>query len=1293
MACSADGFELTPDTQINYQGVPASRIASNFRGEVVYNAETDVHFPHLTVGQTLLFAAQARTPANRLQGVSRKEWARHVRDVVMAAFGLLHTMDTKVGDDFVRGVSGGERKRVSIAEVVLSYSPLQCWDNSTRGLDAATALEFIRALRMGAELNDAAVFVSLYQASQDAYDLFDKVTVLYEGRQIYFGPTASAKRFFEDMGYECLDRQTTADFLTSVTSPQERRVRDGVDPASVPRTSAEFAAYWHQSPEFRLLKAEIASFNADFPVNGAAAVDQFLTSRTAEQARHTRAKSPFNLSFPMQVALCTRRGFQLLRGDLEVPLTIVVGNTLLALIFASVFYNTPADTNSFFARSVIIFFSVLFNALTASVEILSMYAQRPIVDKHKRYAFYHPAAEAVSSFIVDLPCKLLAAVGFNLVLYFLAHLRREPGPFFTFFLFAFMCTLVMSSIFRTTSCVTKSLAEALTPCILLIIELVATAGFVIPPVDIPPWIKWLSYINPLAYAYEAMMVTEFQGRTFTCSAFVPEGPGYEDATDSTRSCTAVGSQAGSATVAGNDHLWQKYHYLPSHVWRNFGIVLAFFVFFSVAYIYAAERFSGQAGKGEVLVFPRGHQVLKQNEKVEDDETGVIMITNQDDTAATKVKAPRESQLQASKGMLQWRDISYDIKVKGHPRRILDRVDGWIKPGTLTALMGASGAGKTTLLDVLANRATVGVISSESQMLVNGSPRTASFQRKTGYVQQQDVHLPTSTVREALEFSALLRQPKRYSRAERLAYVDEVVGILEMGEYQDAVVGVPGEGLNIEQRKRLTIGVELAARPELLLFLDEPTSGLDSQTAWSIAALLKKLTLNGQAILCTIHQPSALLFQEFDRLLLLQAGGQTVYFGEIGEQARTLIEYFERQGAAPCPAEANPAEWMLKVIGAAPGTRAERDWFGAWRASPEYTALQAQLDVFAAEQQQQQQQDKDDEEDGFATGFATQLHLVTTRVWQQLWRTPTYIYSKILLCAAAPLFVGVTFWQTKPTIQGLQEQMLSVFTVMIVFGAIIEQMMPHFVLQRQVYETRELPAKTFHWAAFMGANILAELPWQTGMSALCFVCYYFPVGFFRPAVAAHALSARAGLFFATMWSFFLFASTFGHLLIAALDVPDTGGSLANLLFILCLIFCGILATPKALPGFWVFMYRVSPLTYIVESFMAAGLEGLEIVCAPQEVIRVALPPAMKSCGEYLDRFANQAGGRVLNPLAHGTCEYCPMADSSAFLTSIQASLNDGWRNFGLVFVYITVNIVGAMAIFYFVRMPKPPKIKN
>jgi ABC-type multidrug transport system ATPase subunit len=246
----------------------------------------------------------------------------------------------------------------------------------------------------------------------------------------------------------------------------------------------------------------------------------------------------------------------------------------------------------------------------------------------------------------------------------------------------------------------------------------------------------------------------------------------------------------------------------------------------------------------------------------------------------------------------------------------------------------------------------------------------------------------------------LRQPSTYTRQEKLNYVDEVIELLDMELYADAVVGIPGEGLNVEQRKRLTIGVELAARPELLLFLDEPTSGLDSQTSWSICNLMEKLKNSGQAILCTIHQPSAMLFQRFDRLLFLAAGGKTVYFGEIGHNSSILQDYFQRNGAPICPPAANPAEWMLEIIGAAPGSSTEVDWHNTWRNSPEYVQMKAELATMKGLSRTQTQQDIDEGFKEFAAPFKVQLYEVTKRVFQQYWRTPSYIYSKAAICVLA-----------------------------------------------------------------------------------------------------------------------------------------------------------------------------------------------------------------------------------------------------------------------------------------------------
>ncbi len=256
---------------------------SQFRGEAIYTAEVDVHFPNLSVGDTLAFAAMARAPRHLPGEVDKWTYATHMRDVMMAMFGISHTINTQVGDDFIRGVSGGERKRVSIAEAALSGAPLQCWDNSTRGLDSANAIEFCKTLRQSTDLMGATACVAIYQAPQAAYEIFDKVTVLYEGRQIYFGPTKNAKKYFEDLGFECPDRQTDGDFLTSMTSANERVVRPGFE-RQVPRTAQEFAEIWQASVERAHLLNEITEYDRIYAVGGEH-LENFKLSRKTEQSK------------------------------------------------------------------------------------------------------------------------------------------------------------------------------------------------------------------------------------------------------------------------------------------------------------------------------------------------------------------------------------------------------------------------------------------------------------------------------------------------------------------------------------------------------------------------------------------------------------------------------------------------------------------------------------------------------------------------------------------------------------------------------------------------------------------------------------------------------------------------------------------------------------------------------------------------------------------------------------------------------------------------------------------------
>lgn len=478
MTGETSGFNIDQGSEINYQGVPMKTMHTDFRGECIYQAENDVHFPQLSVGQTLTFAAEARAPRNRIPGVTRKQYAKHMTDVVMAVFGLTHTYNTKVGNDFIRGVSGGERKRVSIAEATLGGSPLQAWDNSTRGLDSATALEFIKTLRLSTSLAGSTAAVAIYQASQSIYDKFDKVVVLYEGRQIYFGPTTAAKDYFVNLGFVCPERATTGDFLTSLTNPAERIIRDGFE-GRVPRTPDEFAEVWKKSEARQLLMTEIDAFDKEFPVGGEQ-LELFRKSRQASQAKRQRVKSPYTISYPMQIDLCVRRGFQRLRGDASLTLTGIIGNSIMALIIGSVFYNLPSNTGSFYSRGALLFFAILLNAFSSFLEILTIYAQRPIVEKQSKYAFYHPSSEAIASMLCDLPNKILTSIFFNLTLYFLTNLRRTPSAFFIFYLFSFMCVLAMSMVFRSIGALSRTLAQAMAPAAVLILSLVIYTGFVIP---------------------------------------------------------------------------------------------------------------------------------------------------------------------------------------------------------------------------------------------------------------------------------------------------------------------------------------------------------------------------------------------------------------------------------------------------------------------------------------------------------------------------------------------------------------------------------------------------------------------------------------------------------------------------------------------------------------------------------------------------------------------------------------------------------------------------------------------
>jgi ABC-type multidrug transport system ATPase subunit len=712
-----------------------------------------------------------------------------------------------------------------------------------------------------------------------------------------------------------------------------------------------------------------------------------------------------------------------------------------------------------------------------------------------------------------------------------------------------------------------------------------------------------------------------------------------------------------------------------------GILFAFVIFFGGLHLWSSEVVETQKPRGDLLLFLRNRSPQRQQQDEELNATPSNKISHE-----THITS--DAGLVKHKSITQWENLSYEVPVKKGKKEILFNIDGWVRPGTLTVLMGATGAGKTTLLDVIAQRTTQGTITGD--IMVDGRPRDTSFQRSTGYAQQDDLHLPTATVREALHFSAILRQPNRLPSAIKVAYADRIIDLLGMQSYADAVIGSPGDGLSPEQRKRLTIAVELASRPSRLLFLDEPTSGLDSQTAFIICSLLRNLAHeSGQAIMCTIHQPSARLLEMFDQMLLIDKG-RTVYFGPIGADCCTMINYFESRGAPTCKRKQNPAEWMMEVSGAAPGFENAINWHKEWEISVERQELKQTLaqmkDTLV------QQEPTDTEKGEFATPIWKQIYVLTKRTFVEYWRTPAAIYAKLIFYAGASFMIGVSCLRSPNSLQGLQNQLFSIFLIFTTFSNVLQQIAPQFGHRRALFEAREFPSRIFSWTAFITSSIAVEAAWQVLLATISFILFYYITGM-DLNTSSDDRHERGFLMLLLFIAFFLFTQSLSHLLVVAIEVPQAAVNMGQPIFYLTIIFCGVLVPYNYLPGFWKFMYRVSPLTYLTRSIFAVGVSGKPIECSYVELSQLPLPAGNGTCAQYLTNFLeySQSGGMIQNPDdTSGPCLYCPMKDTDQFLAFFSMNYSERWRDLVIILFYVVFNWAATFALYWLARVPRKQK---
>ncbi|KAL8278573.1 hypothetical protein RQP46_009065 [Phenoliferia psychrophenolica] len=1244
------------DGEIKYGSMTAGPETRPYKSQIMFAGEEDDHYPSLSVNHTLDFALGNNIPAHgfRPEGpdgkeLSDEEYVSKAKAELLKVLELSHVAGTKVGDAYVRGVSGGQKKRVTIAEALASRSAVQCWDNATRGLDANTALAYAQVMRDLANVSKTSIAISLYQAGNRIYDCFDKVTVIAEGELLYYGPRSEAQSYFEGLGFEYSPGANVADYLTGVTVVSERKIRQGME-GQIPRTMLEFTERYRSSEIAQRMQQELDAHLAN-TAELEAETKALQTVVQNEKEPGAFKSYPQRMNFASQVKVALKREYRQRWGDQSTLWIQQATSIIAAFIIGSLFYAIPLTTNGLFTRGGVLFISILVPTLISMAETTAAFQGRSVLAKHKAYSMYRASSIVIARTVADFPIFFLQLTAYTLVIYFLAGLRLDAGAFFIYYLIIYTNTLATTALFRLIGSMFGAFNAASAVSGTLVSVVVMYSGYIIQTPQMHPWFSWLRWLDPIYYSLEALMSNEFETLVFDCVAggeLVPFGPGY--VTGQNQGCAVIGAAAGSTVLSGKTYINVALTYYRSHL--NFGIVLSMWIFFVFLTCVGNEMLAAAGSSQSFLLFKPGggRQVKLVAPRDEEEGAGEKQLVNESHSkSSANEKEQGSADVHVSNSVFTWSKLFYTVGTAAKPLVLLNDVQGWCKPGTLTALMGSSGAGKTTLLDCLAQRKDEGILRGE--VLINGQPLPLSFQRTTGYVEQVDVHLPQATVREALEFSALLRQPRATSDADKLAYVDTIIDLLELHDIQDAIIGVPGAGLGIEQRKRVTIGVELVSKPSLL-FADEPTSGLDGQSSFLIVSFLRRLAAAGQAVIAVVHQPSASLFSQFDDLLLMKGGGHTVYFGKIDQ----MEAYFAQEGVE-FPKGVNPAEFMIEVV-----SDADKDWASIWRASPNFGQVTQELERLVKENQNVKMEDPE-EHNEFASTTTAQFKLVLKRASTQLWRNTEYIKGKVMLHITSGLFNGFSFWMINNSYSGLQDQLFTIFNFIFVAPGVIAQLQPKFLANRDIFEAREKKAKIYGWPAFIFGEIVAEIPYLLVCAFLYFVVWYPVVGFsWSPGVA--------GPVFLEMVLYELSYTGIGQF-IAAYAPNATFAALTNPLVIIVLVqFSGVLVPYVAITAFWKYwIYWLNPFNYLMGALLVFPIWDSPVVCSKKE-LGTFFPPAGQTCGAYMAPFLATNPGYITNDAATDMCEYCPYSVGSEYLAQRNLSKHiDGWRDICITLIFV------------------------
>eukprot|EP00804_Cyclotella_cryptica_P009072 CCRYP_003155-RB/>CCRYP_003155-RB protein AED:0.07 eAED:0.07 QI:33/1/1/1/1/1/12/1130/1233 len=922
---------------IEYNGVSLQDEPNMILQNIVsYVGQLDEHAPFLTVQETFDFATNCRNgPKSKKAGADESEEVLS-ENLTIDGLDLAVCRETFVGDANHRGVSGGQRRRVSVGEMLVGQNPVACADEISTGLDAAVTYDICNSIVKFAKAAGTTRLVSLLQPGPETFSLFDDVILLAEGRLVYAGPIEDAAEYFASLGYRPPPTMDIADFLQSVTTPDGAMMFDAEkSPKNEHYSATDFADAFRSSERYDTIVAEQSKpLKCNWSRAKLETVDEENHEDSSQSNSHIlpeEIKRQYINSFWTNTMLNVKRHLTLLKRDKEFLIGKCIENFGMGIGMALIFLQAAAFPSSIngsenvaayfeqgcqvedltdevatsydkllagtYSSIFLTAFHILLGTLTGTPDEVD---GRGIYYKHADARFYQAGAFLLGRQISQLPLLAMEIVAFGLPFYLISGLAYEVRAFFVYLaiLVAYKFALKMLYGVLAQVCPKKANVQGIGTFLYLLLTL--TGGFIVYPTAIPRYWIWLFWANPMAWVIQGMASNQFLSSKYDGYACYING-----------SLITLGESA-----LENPRGWQSE---GGRVWigYTFAFLLPYTLLFGVV-TWLAMKY--------IRIEPDRQLVDKVN--------------------IGKVKKSEEFSIPFIPVDLSFDSLVYEVTASTSKEklRLLNEVSGVFRSGRMCALMGSSGAGKTTLMDVIAMRKISGSITGKIELNGFGQERI-SFLRSSGYVEQFDVQQPELTVRETVAFSARLRldvkSPAIGDDSTKMKFVDHVLEIMELTDIQTLQVGSFEEGgLTFEQRKRLAIACELAGSPSVL-FLDEPTSGLDSRGALVVIRAMRRIADSGRTVVATIHQPSAAVFEMFDDLILLKKGGNVVFFGELGDESTKMVKYFEDRGAKLIERQENPAAWVLRTF-ASENSSHHTDWAELYKSSEQFSIVQKQI---------------------------------------------------------------------------------------------------------------------------------------------------------------------------------------------------------------------------------------------------------------------------------------------------------------------------------------------------------------